>query len=96
MKLNEQDVVAYRRAMRSPRRARLLLLAYSPIWIVWMVLIDFYEWPRTEVSLPIAILVFLGAAASGSDRNTIKLLEKLGSDYPELSEKSDFHSLPVK
>ena len=98
MYLTEQEVRMYRAALKSHKRPWLPLLIYFPVWLAWMVMVSFYDWPRLELPLAtmILIIVVTSSVSIRLNRTTIKLLEKLGSAYPELSEKRDVPSLSAK
>ncbi len=95
MNLTEQDVRTYRAALKLQRRSWLLLLIYFPVWLAWLAMVSFYEWPPLELPLATSILCILGATSFGHSRSLIKLLEKLGREHPELSERDDQSSLPI-
>jgi len=96
MRLTEQDIKLYRLAVRKQSSRWLPLLVYLPIWFGWIFMISFYEWPRFELPIPTVFLVLAMAVSVVSNRDTVKLLEKLGTAYPELSEQSDVQPSSAK
>ena len=95
MKLNDHEIKIYSKAVKRTGMEWYIAIGYIPIWIAWIFLINFYGWPRLEVPLATALLFILATPLyrSKDNRHLVALLEKLGTEHPELGGSTDGEQL---
>ncbi len=91
MKLSDEDIKFYRKAIKRTRGELFISIGYIPIFVVWIFMINFYDWPRLEIPMATALLfIFCGPLyRTYYSSQLVALLKKFGAEHPELEGSTD-------
>ena len=84
MELTPQETQLILRERRWARRSKFIWLAV-PIWLIWIALMNYFEWPRFDLPLPTVLMLVILPFAYRPVVNAkiLSILEKYtGEDLP--------------